>query len=104
MRATLLGTLAMANGGMPRCIAQADEGWRKPCRNLADLDDDDDVPGAIHLLGGVVAAVRPLLHLAGASKRRLMCSESIAPGAQGDAHLHTSSSVASKLNAWCHEL
>jgi hypothetical protein len=69
---------AMVNGGMPRCIARADTSssnevrgwwirWRKPCQNLAGLDDDG-VLGAVHLLGGVVAAVLSLLHLAGASK------------------------------------
>jgi hypothetical protein len=44
------GGAAMVNSGVPRCIVQAAEGseehgrwsrWRKPCRNLCDLDDDD---------------------------------------------------------------
>ena len=98
--------VAMVNGGVPRCIARAAEGssnevhgwWsrrRKPCRNLAGLDNND-VLGAVYLLGGVVAAVLSILHLAGASNQRLMCSESIAPGAQGGAHLRTSSLLKSR--------
>jgi hypothetical protein len=72
----------MVNGDVPRHIARAAKGssnevygwwsrWRKLCRNLAGLNDDE-VLGIIHLLGGVVSAVLSLPHLAGALKRRLM--------------------------------
>ena len=63
-------------GGVPQCNPQAAEGlsnevhgrwscWQKPFWSQAGLDDDD-VLGAVHLLGGIVAAILPLLHLIGA--------------------------------------